>query len=57
MVTTPPLVVKEMRDTHSWGESGRMWGMASMRYTAYEYTPNRSRDGPKAFLKEFRGCL
>jgi hypothetical protein len=34
-----------------------MWGMASIRYSVYEYTPNRSRDGPKAFLKEFRGCL
>ena len=24
-------------------------------YTVYDYTPNRSRDGPHAFLKEFRG--
>jgi hypothetical protein len=26
-------------------------------YTVYDYTPNRSRDGPEAFLQEFRGYL
>lgn len=26
-------------------------------YTVYDYTPNRSRDGPPAFLGEFRGYL
>src|SRR5207245_4228018 len=26
-------------------------------YTVYDYTPNRSRDGPHAFLKEFSGFL
>jgi hypothetical protein len=34
-----------------------MLGMASMRYTAYEYTPNRTRDRPEAFLDKFRGYL
>jgi transposase len=26
-------------------------------YTVYDYTPNRSRDGPEEFLKAFRGYL
>jgi hypothetical protein len=26
-------------------------------YTVYDYTPTRSRDGPEAFLEEFRGYL
>jgi hypothetical protein len=40
--------------------TGRIWtyvGNEDHPYTVYDYTPNRSRDGPDAFLKEFRGFL
>jgi transposase len=40
--------------------TGRIWtyvGNHDHPYTVYDYTPNRSRDGPDAFLKEFRGFL
>ena len=38
--------------------TGRIWtyvGDDEHPYTVYDYTPNRSRDGPEEFLKEFRG--
>ena len=40
--------------------TGRIWtyvGDDGHPYTVYDYTPNRSRDGPDAFLQEFRGFL
>ena len=40
--------------------TGRIWtyvGDGHHPYTVYDYTPNRSRDGPEAFLEEFRGFL
>ncbi len=40
--------------------TGRIWtyvGDDDHPYTVYDYTPNRSRDGPEEFLKEFRGFL
>jgi transposase len=40
--------------------TGRIWtyvGDDGHPYTVYDYTPNRSRDGPEAFLQEFRGFL
>ena len=40
--------------------TGRIWtyvGDGQHPYTVYDYTPNRSRDGPEVFLKEFRGYL
>jgi transposase len=40
--------------------TGRIWtyvGNLDHLYTVYDYTPNRSRDGPDAFLKDFRGFL
>jgi transposase len=40
--------------------TGRIWtyvGDDAHPYTVYDYTPNRSRDGPEKFLKEFRGYL
>jgi hypothetical protein len=40
--------------------TGRIWtyvGDDGHPYTVYDYTPNRSRDGPEEFLKEFRGYL
>jgi transposase len=39
---------------------GRIWtyvGDPEHPYTVYDYTPNRSRDGPDAFLKDFAGFL
>jgi transposase len=40
--------------------TGRIWtyvGDDDHPYTVYDYTPNRSREGPDAFLKEFSGFL
>ena len=40
--------------------TGRIWtyvGDDAHPYTVYDYTPNRSRDGPEEFLKAFRGYL
>jgi len=40
--------------------TGRIWtyvGDDNHPYTVYDYTPNRSRDGPEAFLREFHGFL
>ena len=40
--------------------TGRIWtyvGDGAHPYTVYDYTPNRSRDGPEEFLKGYRGYL
>jgi len=40
--------------------TGRIWtyvGDDEHPYTVYDYTPNRNRDGPEAFLEDFRGYL
>ena len=40
--------------------TGRIWtyvGDCDHPYTVYDYTPNRSRDGPVDFMKEFNGYL
>jgi len=39
---------------------GRIWTYVGDRdhpYTVYDYTPNRSRDGPDSFMKAFHGYL
>jgi transposase len=39
---------------------GRVWtyvGDDHHPYTVYDYTPNRSRDGPQAFMEKFSGFL
>jgi transposase len=40
--------------------TGRFWayvGDDRHRYTVYDYTPSRKRDGPQEFLKDFSGVL
>jgi transposase len=40
--------------------TGRIWtyiGDVDHPYTVYDYTPDRSRDGPEAFMREFCGYL
>jgi transposase len=40
--------------------TGRFWvyiGDVRHPYVVYDYTPRRTRDGPEAFLKEYRGYL
>lgn len=40
--------------------TGRFWtyvGDDRHRYTVYDYTPSRKRDGPQAFLKDYSGVL
>jgi transposase len=39
---------------------GRIWTYVGDRdhpFTVYDYTPNRSRDGPVEFMKDFNGKL
>jgi len=54
--TPVPVLDPELPRTRT----GRIWtyvGDAEHPYTVYDYTPNRSRDGPEEFLKDFRGYL
>jgi len=54
--TPVPVLDPELPHTRT----GRIWtyvGDATHPYTVYDYTPNRSRDGPDEFLKNFRGYL
>jgi transposase len=54
--TPVPVLDPELPRTRT----GRIWtyvGDDGHPYTVYDYTPNRSRDGPEEFLKEFRGFL
>ena len=54
--TPVPVLDPELPRTRT----GRIWtyvGDDEHPYTVYDYTPNRSRDGPEEFLKEFRGFL
>jgi transposase len=53
-----PVPVQEKTLTKT--KTGRIWvyvGDRANRYTVYEYTPNRSRDGPRGFLAGFCGYL
>jgi transposase len=51
----------KVRDAHQKLErTGRFWtyvGDDAHPLIVFQYTPNRSRDGPTAFLKNFRGYL
>ena len=54
--TPVPVLDPELPRTRT----GRIWtyvGNPDHPYTVYDYTPNRSRDGPDEFLKDFRGYL
>ena len=54
--TPVPVLDPELPRTRT----GRIWtyvGQEKHPYTVYDYTPNRSRDGPDAFLQKFRGYL
>ncbi len=54
--TPVPVLDPELPRTRT----GRIWtyvGDPDHPYTVYDYTPNRSRDGPDEFLKEFHGYL
>ena len=54
--TPVPVLDPELPRTRT----GRIWtyvGDDDHPYTVYDYTPNRSRDGPEAFLQEFHGFL
>jgi hypothetical protein len=54
--TPVPVLDPELGRTRT----GRIWtyvGDGEHPYTVYDYTPSRSRDGPEAFLEEFRGFL
>lgn len=54
--TPVPVLDPELPRTRT----GRIWtyvGDAQHPYIVYDYTPNRSRDGPDEFLKDFHGYL
>ena len=54
--TPVPVLDPELPRTRT----GRIWtyvGDSRHPYTVYDYTASRSRDGPDAFLREFRGYL
>lgn len=54
---TPVKVQDRERDKT---RTGRMWvylGDASNPYVVYDFTPDRKRDGPRDFLKNFKGYL
>jgi transposase len=52
--TPVPVLDPELPRTRT----GRIWTyVGKSGTTVYDYTPNRSRDGPDAFLQEFRGYL
>lgn len=54
--TPVPVLDPELPRTRT----GRIWtyvGDADHPYIVYDYTPNRSRDGPDEFLKDFHGYL
>ena len=54
---TPVPVQDDQRDKT---RTGRVWvyvGDEAHPYTVFDYTPNRKRDGPAAFLGDFRGYL
>lgn len=53
-----PVAVLDPELPHT--RTGRIWtyvGDPEHPYTVYDYTPNRNRAGPDAFLKGFRGYL
>ncbi len=60
VVQTDDTPVNVLDPTLPRTRTGRIWtyvGDDHHPYTVYDYTPNRSRAGPDAFLKQFRGFL
>lgn len=51
--TVVPVLEKDRKNT----KQGRLWVYGNDTHIVYDYTPNRSREGPKAFLKGYRGYL
>lgn len=51
--TVVPVLEKDRKTT----KQGRLWVYGNDTHIVYDYTPNRSREGPKAFLKGYRGYL
>lgn len=51
--TVVPVLEKDRKTT----KQGRLWVYGNETHIVYDYTPNRSREGPKAFLKGYRGYL
>jgi transposase len=53
-----PVQVRDPDLDHT--RTGRFWayvGDDAHRYTVYDYTPSRKRDGPQKFLKDYKGVL
>lgn len=51
--TVVPVLERDRKNT----KQGRLWVYGNDTHIVYDYTPNRSREGPKAFLKGYRGYL
>jgi len=60
VVGTDDTPVKVLDPELDHTRTGRFWayvGDDRHRYAVYDYTPSRKRDGPEAFLKDYRGVL
>jgi hypothetical protein len=51
--TTVPVLEKNRKNT----KKGRLWVYGNEDHIVYDYTPDRSRDGPVNFLKDYKGYL
>jgi transposase len=59
-IHTDDTPVPVLDDKRAATRQGRMWvyiGDKEHPYTVFDYTPTHARDGPKAFLGDFRGYL
>jgi transposase len=60
VVGTDDTPVKVLDPELDHTRTGRFWtyvGDDAHRYTVYDYTASRKRDGPQAFLKDYQGVL
>jgi transposase len=59
-INTDDTPVKIHDPTPGGTETGRIWsylGDLTFRYNVFDFTPNRKRDGPQRFLKDYQGYL
>jgi transposase len=60
LIGTDDTPVKVLDPDLDHTRTGRFWayvGDDTHRYTVYDYTPSRKRDGPQKFLKDYEGVL
>jgi transposase len=60
MLYTDDTPIPVLDPTRDRTKQGRLWiylGEPLVPYTVYDYTPNRTREGPQAWLKDYGGYL